>query len=107
MLPPLRERMNQYRALVRALLPPDNPLLQSLPALTPPSGSTPGAVDLSGAWDAAQGRAAFAWTPSASPDLDHYSLRAVPGADAGCKLYVVTRTGNEKGSNAVRVAHPA
>ena len=139
LLPPLRERMNQYRALAKALLPAGHPLLATLPPITPPAGSTPGAVILSGGWNETGAQAALSWPASDHPDLDHYSLRAYtgpgayraadervvarvpkeatqfssdfgllsPGAETGFKLYVVTRTGNEKGSNAIRIAHPA
>lgn len=132
--PTIRQRLKEYRQAVTGAFPAGHALIQSLPALTPPAGSTPDPVTLSGAWNVAASKAKLDWTPSTDPDLDYYSVRYHPGpqyktveeqpvtqvaantttfltvfglvfagSEAYFKVYVVTKTGNEKGSNAVRV----
>ena len=134
---PIYERMRQYRLAVVAALPPGNPLIASLPRLTPAAGSTPDPVQLSASWDAAESKARLVWSASLDAALDFYSIRYHPGpkykaaeeqvvgsapvgtleflTDFGLpaqgsvawfKVYVVTTTGNEKGSNAVKVVRP-
>jgi hypothetical protein len=131
---PMYQRMKQYRQALVAAFPPGHPLVDSLPALTPPAGSTPDAVQLSASWNAGTELADLVWSASADPDLDYYSIRYHPGprykaseeqtvdsvlpgtqtfstfyglpatgSVAWFKVYVVTTTGNEKGSNAVKV----
>jgi hypothetical protein len=80
LLPPARERMVQYRAMVEVLLGPTHPLTLSLPDIWPLPGSTPAAVTLSGAWNAGLGQAVFNWTASLAATLSHYELRMSPGA---------------------------
>lgn len=131
---PMYQRMKQYRQAVVGAFAPGNPLIDSLPALTPAAGSTPAAVQLSASWNGGTDMADLVWGVSADPDLDFYSIRyhpgpkykaaeeqtvdsviagtqtfstdfglPAPGSVAWFKVYVVTTTGNEKGSNAVKV----
>lgn len=130
----IRPKLSQYRQAVAGVFAAGNPLITSLPALTPPAGSTPAAVNLSGVWVTLTSEAQLTWSASDNPDLDHYSVRyhpgprykaaeeqsvdvvpagietfatdyglAAPGSISWYKVYVVTSTGNEKGSNAVKV----
>jgi hypothetical protein len=130
----LRQRLVQYRQTVLGTFAAGHALLTSLPALSPPAGSTPEAVRLSGTWDAQQGQAVMTWTASPAADLKHDAVRyhagpryraaeeqavmmvaktetrlatdfglAASGSSAWFKVYVVTQTENERGSNAVRV----
>lgn len=75
-----REYMVQYRAGVEGLLGPKHTLTQTLPVITPPPGSTPGAETLSGQWNAATSQADLQWTASPNPNLDHYQMRMSPGS---------------------------
>ena len=79
LLAPLRARMQQYRKAVVGKLPPGNPLLNTIPAYSPPPGSTPDAVSASGHWDALQNVAVLNWTASTNPRLTRYALRTAPG----------------------------
>lgn len=128
------QRLKQYRLVVTGRFPAGDPIIDSLPRLTPPAGSTPAAVQLSQSWNPGTNMADLVWSASADPDLDYYSVRYHPGpkykaseeqtvdsviagtttfsTDYGLpatgsvawfKVYVVTTTGNEKGSNAVKV----
>ena len=137
LLVPARLRMQQYRSVVIARLPSTSPLLASVPAYTPPPGSTPQAVAATGKWNVATGKADLTWTPSTNTALDYYSIRtapaptykgdeetalasvpkaqttfstdaglAAPGTTALFKVYVVTTTGNERGSATVKVTRP-
>jgi len=74
------KRMKQYRVAVVQRLAPGDPLLQSVPELSPPPGSTPDAVTLTGAWNAGTSLADLSWTASTEATLDHYALRASSGA---------------------------
>jgi len=80
LLPLARERMVQYRSMVEGLLGPTHPLTLSLPDVSPPAGSTPDPVVLSGVWNAGLGQAVFNWTASIAATLSHYELRMSPGA---------------------------
>ncbi len=136
LLPPIKKRLLQYRVAVLATFGPGDPLTLSLPSVTPPPGSTPQAVNLSGVWNAGTSKADLTWSASANPNLDHSSVRTAPvpyhtseetvagdvaagtlafSTDAGLlapgsvaqfKVYVVLTTGNEKGSATVSVTHP-
>ena len=134
---PIYNHLKQYRLSVAAALPVGSPLIGTIPALTPPPGSTPQAVSLAGTWDVPGDTGRLDWSASTRPDLDHYAIRYHPGprykADeeqavttvapgiltldtlfglpasgsvAWFKVYVVTTTGNEKGSNAVKIVRP-
>lgn len=132
----IRDRLVQYREAVIAQFPQDDPLVLSLPRVSPLPGHTPEPVVLSGSWNAGTLKADLSWTASTDVDLDHYEVRrsgsdpynsntevmvdSVPAGttvlatDAGLtapgtmryKVYVVLNTSNEKGSNAVAVTRP-
>lgn len=126
-----------YRKAVIGSFDPLDPLVGSLPKLTPDPGSTPDAPTATGAWDAATEMMKITYTASTAPDLDHYELRMCAGPDystenetvvasnsptdprefftdggltspgvVSFKVYAVTATGNEAGSNAVTVTRP-
>jgi hypothetical protein len=76
LLPPIQPRLSQYRQAVIATYPPGHALVQSLPLIRPAPGSTPHAVQLSGAWDAGIVKAHLEWTTSDNAHLDHYSVRS-------------------------------
>ena len=132
----VRGVMSAYGRAVPVRLGSVHALAGSVPRMTPLPGSTPGAVSLTGTWDAAAGAARLEWSASdAGEALDFYQIRWCPGEDynkkeervalrvpadgdrvalvtrgmetdgsvAGYKVYVVTRTGNERGSGAVVV----
>ncbi len=79
------ERMKQYRLALPGALPAGNPLLDTVPALTPLPGSTPDAVILTAVWNATTVQANLNWTASTDPALATYQVRACPGPvwDAG------------------------
>lgn len=137
LLPPIPPRLTQYRMAVLATYPPTHALVQSLPAIRPPSGSTPDPVQLSGTWNETEQKASLVWTASDDAALKEYSVRAcdppryksdeeqvvatvdktetavltdfgllAEGSVKYFKVYVVTNSLNEKGSNSVRVTHP-
>lgn len=74
-------RMVQYRERVPITLEPDNPLVASLPTISPSGGgSAPAPVTLSGEWQDPPGEAVLTWTASTASNLDHYEVRVSPGA---------------------------
>jgi hypothetical protein len=75
-LPPLRAIMVLYRQAVAATFPPTHPLVLSCPAVTPPPGSTPAAVNIGAAWNPSTGKASIVWTSSSDPNLQQYQIRA-------------------------------
>lgn len=85
-------RMLEYRQAVVARLPADNPLIQSIPAVTAPAGSTPLPVNLSGAWNTSDAKAKLTWTASPASTLDHYSVRYCSGAHYRVKEETVIAT---------------
>lgn len=133
-----RNRLLQYRQAVISFLPPGHALLDTIPAVTPPPGSTPDPVVANGDWNAVTELGDLIWTESTNPDLDFYSIRGCAGATyssatettlgtvaagdprefstafalvasgsvATFRVYVVLTTGNEKGSNTVRIDRP-
>ena len=72
-------RMVQYRERLPLVLEPDDPLVASLPQITPSPGSTPDGTTASGDWDAASGDALITWDETANANLDHYEIRMTPG----------------------------
>jgi hypothetical protein len=79
LLAPAKARMVQYRQAVKGILPSTSPLLATIPAVSPPPGSTPAAVNASGVWNGTTLEADLTWTASTNPNLDHYSVRTAPG----------------------------
>ncbi len=59
----------------------DNPLVASVPRLTPLPGSILGGVVATGEWDEAFQLAKITWTASTDPNLQHYKSRFVSGPD--------------------------
>ena len=128
-----------YRKKLPTMFPKNHALVDSLPDLTPPPGSTPAAVTINVVWDPITQKAKITWSASTAADLLQYEIRFCAGptydtnlenvignvaptalreffTDAGLaaagniasfKVYVITTTGNEKGSNAVSVTRPA
>jgi len=76
---PIYERLKQYRQAVIGALPVGNALLDSIPRLTPPPGSTPPPTNLSGVWNAGTTEADLTWEELALPNFDYWSIRAHPG----------------------------
>ncbi len=131
----LVQRLKQYRGAAVAKLATSSSLLGTIPALTAPSGSTPKPVRLSAVWDtdhatltwtpsdnanldyysiryhpgprykAAEEQAVDTTVPGITTFDTDFGLVA-SGAVAWFKVYVVTTTGNEKGSAAVKVIRP-
>ncbi len=79
LLKPIRARLQQYKNAAIGRLGRTHPLIASIPVLSPPPGSTPDPVNLSGVWDSTALMARLVWTPSDNPNLDHYEIRSSPG----------------------------
>lgn len=136
---PIYERLRQYRLAVQGRFPAGAPLLESLPRLTPPPGSTPAPVTASGGYDEQAEEGFFTYTASTHPTLQEYELRisiggtkynsntafvagnnaptaprefrtasglVAPGSRIFGKVYVISTTGNERGSNTVTITRP-
>ena len=78
-MPPLRVRLQQYRKSVVGKLPPGNPLLNTIPAYSPPPGSTPDPVSASGVWNPDLHQAILTWTAFNGDNFLHYDIRTAPG----------------------------
>jgi hypothetical protein len=76
---PIYAKLKEYRLGVVGGLPPGNPLLDSIPRLTPPPGSTPPQTNLSAVWNPGTSEADLTWEPLTIPTLDYWSIRAHPG----------------------------
>jgi len=70
-----------YRQAVAGAFAENDPLVLSLPAVTPDAGSTPDAVVANIAWDATLLKAKITWAASAAPNLFQYEIRFCPGAN--------------------------
>jgi hypothetical protein len=79
LLPKAKAFMVQYRQAVKGIVPAGSALLNTIPAVSPPPGSTPTPVSASAAWNTGTTMADLTWTPSTNPNLDHYSIRTAPG----------------------------
>ena len=76
----VKQRIKQYRSVVAAAFMPPNPLIDSLPRLSPVAGATPKpATDLISTYDPAQNTVHLAYTPSPSANLIRYELYFCPG----------------------------
>ncbi len=131
----LVQRLKQYRGAAIAKLTAGSALIASIPALTAPSGSTPKPVRLSAVWDTDHATLTWTPSDNANLDYYSFRYHPGPrykaaeeqavdttvpgittfetdfglvasGAVAWFKVYVVTTTGNEKGSAAVKVIRP-
>lgn len=128
-----------YRKKLPTKFAKDHALVETLPLLTPPPGSTPKAVVAGISWDATQQKAKITCSESTDPNLYQYEVRycvgpnystdneavagniaaggprelftdigfGAPGTVVSFKVYVITTTGNEKGSNTVTLIRPA
>ncbi len=72
--------LGRYRPTVVSLFAPENPLVLSIPRLSPLPGHTPDAVGLTAVWDETEGMARLSWSASAETDLDRYQIRMSPAA---------------------------
>ena len=127
--------LKAYRLAVPTKFVADDPLVLSLPALTPTPGSTPAPVIANGIWNVPTTQGKLTWGASTALDLDQFEVRWSPGHtyDAAnevvlaniaktaareyfttqgllatgdisvFKVYVITTTGHESGSNVVKI----
>lgn len=127
--------LKAYRLAVPTKFAANDPLMLTLPKLTPDPGSTPDPVLANGTWNAPTTQGKLTWDESTAPDLDEYEVRWSPGATydsslevvlaniaktapreyfttqgllaigdvSNFKIYVTTTTGNERGSNTVKI----
>lgn len=76
LLEPIKNRLLLYRQTILGSFPAGDPLILSLPRVTPLAGSTPRAVILSATWNPATDELDLSWTGSTNAHLDHFSLRS-------------------------------
>lgn len=127
--------LKAYRLAVPTKFAANDPLVLSLPKLTPDPGSTPAPVLANGTWNVPTTQGKLTWAASTDPNLDQYEVRWSPGATydsslevvlasiaktapreyfttqgllaigdvSNFKIYVLTTTGNERGSNTVKI----
>ena len=79
LLAPLRDRFVQYRQAIGVEYGPLHPFTTTLPDLTPPPGSTPAPVPLSGGWNPATAQADFSWPASTEPTIVEFELQVCIG----------------------------
>ncbi len=77
----IREYLPGYREAVPAKLPPDHPLIGSLPRYSPLPGSTPDAAVINGLWNSSTNLAVITFVPSPSASVERHELRFVAGPD--------------------------
>lgn len=70
-----------YRKAVAGSFAENDPLVLSLPAVTPDPGSTPDGVTANISWDATQLKAKITFSGSTDPNLFQYEIRFCPGAN--------------------------
>ncbi len=73
--------LRDYRAAIEGTFAPTDPLVASLPRLTPEPGSTPDAVAANGTWEVTPSQTKLTWSASDNLNLSHYSLRFCSGAN--------------------------
>ncbi len=71
--------LRDYRAAIEGTFAPTDPLVLTLPRMTPEPGSTPDAVTASIVWDAVLLQAKITWSASDNPNLSHYEIRFCAG----------------------------
>ena len=94
----LETRYRQYRQQVQGRFAKGAPLLATLPALTPPPGHTPTAVNISGVWNPGISKAVITYSASADPDLQEYELRGCFGGtkyDTDTEVVVATHAAGD------------
>lgn len=77
----IRAILVQYRQRIPSEFPEGSAILETLPRLTPPAGSTPDAVVLSGTWNPATTQADLAWSPVTDESVTTLELRATAGPE--------------------------
>ena len=127
--------LKAYRQAVPTKFAATDPLVVTLPKLTPDAGSTPDAVLANGLWNVPTTQAKLTWDAPTSPDVVQLEVRWSPGPTydatlevvlaniaptapreyfttqglvaigdvSNFKIYVLTATGNERGSNTVKI----
>ena len=127
--------LKAYRQAVPTKFPATDPLVVTLPKLTPEAGSTPDAVVANGLWNVPTTQGKLTWSEPTSPDIVQVEVRWSPGPTydattevvlanlaptdpreyfttqgllavgdvSNFKIYVLTSTGNERGSNTVKI----
>jgi hypothetical protein len=79
LLAPMYERLKQYRTAVVLFLPAGSALLQTVPKLSPPPGTTPPGLEVTGIWNPPTGNAQFSWPASTFPEIDKIQVRGCTG----------------------------
>ncbi len=75
------EILKQYRKRIPSEFAEDSAILETLPRLTPLPGSTPPAVELSGAYDPATTQAILAWSAPTDDSITTLEVRGSVGPD--------------------------
>lgn len=88
------EMLKQYRQAVPTYFAKGNAILDSLPDLTPPPGSTPQAVTANSSWDAALAKAKLTNTVSNDPNLLEYEWRYCLGPTYSTDLEAIVPGGS-------------
>lgn len=73
------EILKNYRQALPTFFAKDDPLVTTLPRLSPLPGHTPDPVTLSGEWDPSTEMANLTWTESTDTSLARYEIRMSPG----------------------------
>lgn len=74
------DALRDYRKAIAGLFAETDPLVLTLPKLSPEPGATPDPVTASVSWDATAQKAKLTWSASTDPNLSHYEIRFCPGA---------------------------
>lgn len=77
----IRAILLQYRQRIPSEFPEGSAILETLPRLTPPAGSTPDAVVLSGTWNPATTQADLTWSEVTDESVTTLQLRATAGPE--------------------------
>jgi len=80
LLRPAEQRIKQYRDVIQARYVATDAFVLSLPSLSPPPGSTPDAVQTTGAWDTVGKFVRLSWSASDNAKLLQYEVRGCIGA---------------------------
>lgn len=79
LLRPAEQRIKQYRDVIQARYTATDPFVQSLPILSPPPGTTPVAVFVTGGWNTAKNFVELHWEASGNKNLLQYEVRGCTG----------------------------
>ena len=80
LLGPIYDRMLQYRTAVELHLPAGNPLLMSVPRLSPIPGTTPPGLVVTGEWNSTINKAYLSWPQSTFANIDKIQVRGCTGS---------------------------